>query len=111
MLVCDFRKGGGETRLREDYHKNAEILHSSSFYLNSVSFSVFSLIVMIMFQFKYKVYFHCGKTLGILISHLLSNIYSGSKIIIRYLIIFSYESQGMGSLKAFHLQHLEKKIM
>lgn len=80
-------------------------------FLSSVSFSVFSLIVMIMFQFKYEVYFHCGKTLGILISHLLSNIYSGSKVIIRYLIIFSYESQGMGSLKAFHLQHLEKKIM
>lgn len=80
-------------------------------FLSSVSFSVFSLIVMIMFQFKYEVYFHCGKTLGILISHLLSNIYSGSKVIIRYLIIFSYESQGMGSLKAFHLQPLEKKIM
>lgn len=80
-------------------------------FLSSVSFYVFSLIVIIMFQFKYEVYFHCGKTLGILISHLLSNIYSGSKVIIRYLIIFSYESQGMGSLKAFHLQHLEEKIM
>lgn len=109
MLVCDFRKRGGETGLREDYHRNAEILNSS--FLSSVSFSVFSLIVIIMFQFKYEVYFHCGKTLGILISHLLSNIYSGSKVIIRYLIIFSYESQEMGSLKAFHLQHLEKKIM
>lgn len=70
-------------------------------FLSSVSFSVFSLIVIIMFQFKYEVYFHCGKTLGILISHLLSNIYSGSKVIIRYLIIFSYESQGVGESQSF----------
>lgn len=98
-------------RFRENYHKNTEILPYYFFFFESCIFSVSSFRIIIMFQFKYEVCFHCGETLGILISQLLSNIYSGSKIIIRYLIIFSYESQEMGSLKAFHLQHLEKKIM